>query len=556
MLKELRIKNLTIIDNLFIEFEKGFNVLTGETGAGKSIIVDAIGLLMGDKAPPDMLKTGEKEGMVEAYFDDTVNPILERLSISCEDGILLRRNISLQGKSRAFINDTSVSINTLSNVCRSLIAIHGQHEHQSLLRKESHLPFLDSLGGLEEELKSFKSQYEHTMSLKKSLSELRGKIQDKEQQAEFLRFQINEIDSSNLIHGEKESLEEELAILLNQARLRELTETAYGLLYGVEGSCVEKLSLAIAKIKEISNIDRTAIELLQMLEAAYPLISDSALSLRKLRERYEAEPLRIEQINERLESIKRLEKKYKGTVEDIVAYRKSAEQELKKLESLDEETETLERDVGVNEERLAKIALELSDKRLEASRQLETRIADELGQVGFSYVDFRVSLNKKEILTENGFDEVEFLFSANPGESPKPLTKIASGGELSRIMLALKCVEIGGKGIKTDYASGLFPKTLIFDEVDAGIGGITAQNVGARLKAISSDYQVLCITHLPQIAAMAKNHLTVEKKMSKDAVQVILRQLQGEMRQQEIARMLSGKVTESSLKHARELLSI
>lgn len=556
MLKELRIKNLTIIDDLVISFEKGFNVLTGETGAGKSIIVDAIGLLLGDKAPSDIVKTHAKEGLVEAYFEITENPILKDISISCEDGIMLRRNISSQGKSRSFINDTSVSIATLATVGKSLIAIHGQHEHQSLLKKESHLLFVDSSGGLAETLKSFKSQYDSTLILRKKLADLKGKIQDMQQRTEFLRYQINEIKSLGLILGEKESLQEELTILLNQRRLRELSETAYGLLYESEDSCIEKLSLAAAKISEISNVDRSAVELLQMLEAAKPLISDASLYLRKFREKYEPDPARMEQINERLESIKRLEKKYKGTVEDIINYCESAEDELRELEGLDDETETLQKDLKANEETLLKMALELSDKRLKAALQLENRITDELRQVGFSYVDFRVSLNRKDALTENGFDDIEFLFSANPGEPPKPLTKVASGGELSRIMLALKCVEIGGMTFKTGYDSGLFPKTLIFDEVDAGIGGMTAQNVGKRLKLISADYQVLCITHLPQIAAMAENHLAIEKNFVHDTVKVSAKVLTGQARQQEIARMLSGNVTEGSLKHARELLGM
>lgn len=556
MLKEIRIKNLTIIDNLTIEFAKGFNVLTGETGAGKSIIVDAIGLLLGNKASPDMLKTGEKDGMIEAYFDITENSILRDISIDCKDGVLLRRNISSEGKNRAFINDTSVSIATLANVCGSLITIHGQHEHQTLLKKENHLLFVDLSGRLEDDLKSFRYQYDKTALLRKKLADLKGKIQDKEARVEILRYQINEINSIKLTPGEKELLQEKLNILVNQVRLRELTETAYGLLYESEGSSVERLSLAITKIKEISNIDRGAAELLQMLEAARPLILDSALSLRHFKERYETDTARIEQINERLEAIKRLEKKYKGTVEDVIKYLESAKQELSELESLDEETGALENEVKANEDKLLKMANELSDKRHYAAKQFENKVAEELKQVGFSYVDFKVAFIRKNILTGNGFDDIEFLFSANPTEPCKPLTKVASGGELSRIMLALKCVEIGCKTCDISYDLSPFLETLIFDEVDAGIGGITAQNVGSRLKAISSKYQVLSITHLPQIAAIAENHLAIEKKLYKDAVRVSVMTLKSEAREREIARMLSGKVTDASLKHACELLYV
>ncbi len=556
MLKEIRIKNLTIIDNLTIEFAKGFNVLTGETGAGKSIIVDAIGLLLGNKASPDMLKSGEKDGMIEAYFDITENSILRDISIDCKDGVLLRRNISSEGKNRAFINDISVSIATLANVCGSLITIHGQHEHQTLLKKENHLLFVDLSGRLEDDLKSFRHQYDKTALLRKKLADLKGRIQDKEARVEILRYQINEINSIKLTPGEKELLQEKLNILINQVRLRELTETAYGLLYESEGSSVERLSLAISKIKEISNIDRGAVELLQMLEAARPLILDSALSLRHFKERYETDTAGIEQINERLEAIKRLEKKYKGTVEDVIKYLESAKQELSELESLEEETGALENEVKANEDKLLKMANELSDKRHYAAKQFENKVAEELKQVGFSYVDFKVAFIRKNILTGNGFDDIEFLFSANPSEPCKPLTKVASGGELSRIMLALKCVEIGCKTRDISYDLSPFLETLIFDEVDAGIGGITAQNVGARLKAISSKYQVLSITHLPQIAAIAGNHLAIEKKLYKDTVRVSVMTLKSEAREREIARMLSGKVTDASLKHACELLYV
>lgn len=565
MLKELKIKNLTIIDDLSIIFEEGLNVLTGETGAGKSIIVDAIGLLLGDKAAPDMLKIGEKEAFVEAYFDNTEHRFLKNLSINSEDGILLRRNIYFQGKSRAYINDISVSIQTLANVGRSLMAIHGQHEHQSLLRKENHLSFIDSLGELCENIKSFKSLYHKVLLLKKELVELKNKIHDKNQRAEFLKYQISEINSLTLVSGEKETLEEELNILLNLARLRELSESAYNLLYKSEGSCIEMLSSAISKINDINNIDRNVAELLQMLETAQPLIADSALFLRKFREKYEADPARMDLINERLEAIRRLEKKYKGTVEDIINYSKSAQEELILLDSLDEQTETLQKELMINEELLLKKADELSDMRRLAANELEDRVMLELKQIGFSYADFKVAINKKAVLGENGLDDIEFLFSANPGEPPKPLTKVASGGELSRIMLALKCTEIAknpldavlkfNEGAVT-YESELFPKTLIFDEVDAGIGGIAAQNVGSRLKAISADYQVFCITHLPQIAALAENHLAVEKSLSGDTVKLSVKALSGQGRQEEIARMLSGKITDSSLKHARELLGI
>lgn len=568
MLKELRIKNFAIIDSLAINLENGLNVLTGETGAGKSIIVDAIGLLLGDKASSEIIKSGQKEAYIEAYFENSDHPLLKELGIDCENGITLRRNISLQGKGRSYINDTSAGLQTLSLVGASLIDIHGQNEHQGLLKKESHLSFIDSIGKPGEILQSLKLHYEQTGSLRKALSDSEIRISEMNQRLDLLRFQINEIDSFNLRQGEKESLEEELTILQNLSKLKENSETAYNTLYKSDGSCIEKLSSTISNIKEVSRIDRNAGELLEMLEAAYPLLEDSAIFLRKFKEKYEADPLRIDEINGRLDAIKRLENKYRKSVEDIIQYRRSADEDIRQFESMDEQSEMLKDKLMKKEQECLNIANELSKKRFLTARQVEKRVTDELKQLGFSHAEFQVLIKKKDTLTQDGFDEIEFLFSGNPGEPVKPLSKVASGGELSRIMLALKCAEITEseaslKDIDAVHAAAnssankqkSFPKkTLIFDEVDAGIGGITAQNVGMKLKAISGNYHVICITHLPQIAAMADNHLIVEKILSADSVKITVDTLTQKRRQEELARMLSGKITDGSLKHAQELL--
>jgi DNA repair protein RecN (Recombination protein N) len=552
MLRELRIKNFTIIDDLSINFETGLNVLTGETGAGKSIIVDAIGLILGDKASPDMIKTGSKDASVEAYFDNKNHPLLEELDIVSDDGIMIRRNISAQGKGRAYINDTSVSLQTLAGIGESLIDIHGQHEHQGLLKKDNHLLFLDGFGGLTEESSSLQSIYNEVAALKNKVVGLKERIRERSQRIEFLRFQINEIDSANLKHGEKEAIEEEMKILLNLSRLKESSETAYSMLYDSEGSCLEQMSSAASRIRDMLNFDPGAKELLDIVESTIPQIEDAALLLRKFKDKYDIDPQKLSELDERLELIKRLEKKYSEGIAGILQYREKAEDELKGLMLSDEQQETLEAELNAKENELKSMAEELSKKRQASSKKMEKMIITELHELGFQNAEFKVDIKKRDVVTANGIDDVEFLFSANPGEPAKSLIKVASGGELSRIMLALKCIEIGQESRVRNQEF----RTLIFDEVDAGIGGITAQHVGKRLKDISNNYQVICITHLPQIAAMADNHLKVEKVMGKDAVKVNIEPLTGNKRQDEIARMLSGKITDVSLKHAKELLGV
>lgn len=570
MLRELRIKNFTIIDNLSINFGQGLNVLTGETGAGKSIIVDAIGLLLGGKASPDMIKTGSKEAHIEAYFDDTSNPMLEELDIESDDGIIVRRSISFYGKGRAYINDTPVSLQTLSNIGECLIDIHGQHEHQGLLKKDNHLLFLDAFCGLTGQATSLQALYNEVVSLRNKVDELKKRIKERSQRIEFLKFQINEIDSAQLKHGEKEAIEEEMKILLNLSKLKESSETAYSLLYESEDSCLEKISHVLSRLREMAHFDPSAKEVLNVVESVILQIEDAVLLLRKFKDKYDIDPKKLTELDERLELIKRLEKKYGEGIDEILKYKSKAEEELKGLEHIDEQQETFEAELSLKEKGLLAMAEELSQKRQTAAKKMERMILDELHELGFQKAVFKVDIKKKETLSASGMDDVEFLFSANPGESPKPLIKVASGGELSRIMLAMKCIEIshesgapqkikdffGGTSksqeLRKDKSSKL--RTLIFDEVDAGIGGVTAQHVGRRLKALAKNYQVLCITHLPQIAALADNHLRVEKVTSKDSVKVCIEQLEGDMRLKELARMLSGTVTDASLKHANELL--
>ncbi|MBI5188874.1 MAG: DNA repair protein RecN [Nitrospirae bacterium] len=543
MLKELRIKNLAIIDDLTVRFEGGLNVLTGETGAGKSIIVDALGLALGDRAQSDLIRSGEKEAVVQAYFEVEGYNELPDIGIDVSEGLILRRSISATGKSRAYINDTMVNLQSLAEVGKSLVDIHGQHEHQSLMSIDKHRLLLDSYGKLQDDREKVESFYKEVQALKKESSELREKVKERSHRLDLLRFQINEIDAASLKPGEKEVLIEERTILSNLSRLNELTETAYSMLYGSEGSCMERLSSIIAKVREMSSIDQNVSETLKMLESALPLIEDAAISLRGYKDKYDLEPERLAEIEERLELIKRLERKYGEGIKTILIYRDEAEKELNGLELTDERLDSIEAELKVKEGILLNAALALSEKRKRIAKEIAELVKNELKELAFSNAEFRIDI-RQEAITSYGLDKVEFLFSANPGEPPKPLTKIASGGELSRVMLALKSILADVDSIPI----------LIFDEVDAGIGGKTAESVGKKLNTISNKHQVLCTTHLPQIASMGNFHLKIEKGQKDKRVYVEVKELSGRERHDEIARMLSGKITEVSLKHARELL--
>jgi DNA repair protein RecN (Recombination protein N) len=542
MLKELRIKNLAIIDDLTVKFEGGLNVLTGETGAGKSIIVDALGLAIGSRAQADSVRSGEREATIQAYFDEGGDNIPD-LGIDTPDGLILRRALSTSGKSKAYINDTMVNLQSLGEVGKSLVDIHGQHEHQSLMSIDKHRFLLDSYGKLQADRGRVEAFYREVQSLRKEEDGLQQRVKERRHRQDLLKFQVNEIGAVCLRHDEKKELTEERAILSNLSRLKELTEISYAVIYGSEGSCMEKLSSVITKVKEISSLDQHSSEILDLLESALPLIEDAAISLRSLKDKYDLEPERLAAIEDRIELIKNLERKYGEGEEAIMKYRDGAERELKNLDLSDERLNSVETELKEKEGMLLEAAFSLSEKRKNVAKTIEELVRKELRELAFTDAEFRIDVQQGHN-TASGFDRIEFLFSANPGEPPKPLARIASGGELSRVMLALKSILADVDNLPV----------LIFDEVDAGIGGRTAESVGKKLKRISNKHQVLCTTHLPQIASLGDFHLQITKRQRHGKAYVEVKHLSGKERQDEIARMLSGKITDASLRHARELL--
>ncbi len=480
---------------------------------------------------------------MQAYVDvETISDIPD-LGIDFSEGLILRRLLYATGRSRAYINDTMVSQQVLSEVGRSLVDIHGQHEHQSLFSNEKQRLFIDAFGKLQKDREQVASSFRELQERRQEEAELSRQVQERAQRIDFLTFQIREIEAASLTPGEKESLEHERTILSNLYRLRELAESAYTMIYGSDDSCEEKLSSILSKIREMSSLDQSASEVLTMLESVYPVVQDAAISLRAYRDKYDTDPVKLNAVEERLDVIRKLERKYGEGIASIIAYGDEARQELEGLEKADTMLESVREQARNLEETLSRTAAALSEKRRKTASVIETLVMKELTHLGLSNAGFAIELTQSEI-SSHGIDRVDFLFSANPGEPLKPLAKIASGGELSRIMLALKTILADFDKIPV----------LIFDEVDAGIGGRTAHEVGRKLNAVSKKHQVLCATHLPQIASLADFHLKIEKIQGKERVHVEVRELSGEERLHEIARMLSGKVTEVSLTHARELL--
>ena len=559
MLRELHIKNLAIIDDASVEFGKGFNVLTGETGAGKSIIVNALSLALGERAAGELVRSGEKEAVAEALFDpppklsnQSIYESLHDAGIEIEDGVIMKRLVSSQGRSRAYINGSMVNIQTLSDVSRSIIDIHGQYEHQSLLSQEIQLDMLDEYGGLLPEREEVKCAYEKLNNLKRRIAELQIKEKERTRRLDMLKFQINEICTAELKDGEEESLTEEAKILGSAVRLTELANHSYDSLYSSDSSCLTKLSKILGSLKAISEIDPKAGESVKSLKEAIPILEEVAYFLRDYKDSLNFSPERLDAVQERLELIKGFKKKYGDSIKAILDFQDEAKKEFDELERSEEMLGGLKEELAGLKEAFTEKALLLSKKRGQVAKKIEPLIEAELSKLSMPDTRFSINFSREPgddttnglRAAQNGIDSIEFLISPNIGEELKPLSKIASGGELSRVMLALKGTLSKGAGIPV----------LVFDEIDAGIGGIAAEAVGQRLKNLSASHQVICITHLPQIAAYADRHLKIEKRVEGKRTVVVIREIEKEERAEEIARMLSGDASDVSMKHAREML--
>jgi len=571
MLQELTIRNLALIDSLQVELEPGFNVFTGETGAGKSILINAISLILGDRAPADVIKAGAESAIVDAIYSlprtSEIEELLEAAGLQPEFDeqneritLIVSREVGPRARSR--INGRPVPLHTLKLLGQALVDLHGQHDHQSLLNPEQHLEFLDRFGGapllgLRQEVRSLVAELTR---VERQLRELIQGERERAQRVDLLQFQRNEIDAAHLQNGEEQVLREERERLRHAEQLRSSVAEVLSLIGGdaEELGCLSRLGSALPVLRSASRIDQKLEQTTSDFETAYYHLEEVARSLRDYLEKLEADPSRLEEVESRLHLIHQLKRKYGDDVASILAYREKIAAELQSLTVSDEKIEELRKEGEILRDKLSQLAGQLSQKRREVSRNFRQTILAHLRDLGMEKSRFEAKIEhvpEKEGIpvdgarvrvTEKGADVVEFMISPNVGQPLKPLSRIASGGELSRIMLAIKCVLTERHHIPT----------LIFDEIDVGIGGSTAKSVGEKLKHLSRYAQVLCVTHLPQIAARADAHFLVEKHSTAAETSITLRKLTEEERVEEIARMLGGERSRSiARRHAEELLA-
>ncbi len=562
MIKEIRIRNFAIIENLAVSFEKGLNVLTGETGAGKSIIIDALNLLLGGRADTDSIRSGESTAFVEGIFeviDPTTLDLIRESGIEIEEGeLLVKRQVSNSGKNRCLLNDSPVTVSTLAKIGDRLVDLHGQHDHQTLLHPEVHVDLLDLHGKSTDLRNEFLQNFTEYQAQSKKLESMKMDEQERIQKEEFLSFQLKEIDEAGLSKEEEEEIKAESNKLKHAEKIRAGLEKSQSLLTDNQGSIVENLGQVLKELEAIHDVDPSLSETVERSRSAYYELEEVVESLRSYNQSLEFNPSRLEEIEDRLAEINGLKRKYGADIAEILTRRDQIAEELDQLASNDENMKELEEKLKQQEKVIAKLAIQLAEKRETTAKKITKSIEKELKELSMVNVRFGVRFDyppspdgfilfRKEKMkaTPTGLGTLEFLFSPNPGEEMRPLVKIASGGEVSRVMLALKSILSDQDTIPV----------MIFDEVDTGIGGGVAEKVGIKLKKVAKNKQVFCITHSPQIAGLASSHFRIEKQIKEKRTRSSIRQLEHEERVEELARMSSGEtITEASLEHAREML--
>jgi DNA repair protein RecN (Recombination protein N) len=548
MLTDLYIKNFAIIDSLHVAFQAGLNVLTGETGAGKSIIIDAVNLVLGGRASSDLIRTGADEASVEAVFEvadrTDFQAYLAGQGIDCDGELLVRRTIARSGKNRVFLNGSLTTLALLAETTRQLINIYGQHESQTLLRPEHHLELLDGCAGLVPQRQAFAARHAEYRQARAELARLEEGEREAARRLDLLSFQVEEITTAALQPAEEEELDRERLLLVNAEKLLTRSQLAYDRLYGGDAPALGSLQEALAAVGEIATLDPALAPVQESLQGAAAQLEDAALSLRDYANRLEADPERLQSIDDRLDLIGRLKRKYGPTVAAVLAYRDEVAAELRQLVDRDQCRDELTGRLAGLAAGLAEQGAVLTGLRTAAATEFSARLERELHQLAMPHAQLTVLLEPLAEPRETGCERVEFLLAPNPGEDPRPLARIASGGELSRLMLAIK---------QLHPASDV--PTLVFDEVDTGIGGATSAVVGRKLKKVAAGQQVLCITHLPQVAAYADHHYQVVKRVQDGRTVTGVNHLTGDDRVGEMARMLGGEtITDTTLDHAREMI--
>ena len=554
MLEHLHIRNVALIKESEISFGDGLNILTGETGAGKSMIIDSLQFALGGRAGKDFLRHGEKQAAVEALFSVQSQALTEKLTENGiapeEDGtLLITRTLSEAGKSVCRINGSTVTVGMLKEIAEDMIDIYGQHEHQSLLNPVKHIRLLDRFcgAGFGEAMEEYKNSRQRLKDLEKQLAILIGEESQREQRMDMLLFQKEEIEAAELQEGEEDALLEQKKRLSSMERLIRLTGESVTLLYDGDDrapSACDQLGDALAKLREAAEYDAALSPLADALADGYAAVEDCARELKREAEKQEADPEELERIEERLQLFYKLKRKYGGSIEAVLEFYEKAVQELEFLSNSSEKAAELSAKKAAEEKRLSALAETLTARRRATAEQVEEQIETALHDMEMKHARFHIQIEEKADWGADGKDKVEFLISANAGEPLKPLAKIASGGEMSRVMLALKTVLVDADEIGT----------FIFDEIDTGVSGRTARRVGEKMRFLGGKRQLLCITHLPQIAAMADNHFLIEKESDAGETVTRVTALDEEGAVREVARLMND-VTETTLAAARELLA-
>lgn len=551
MLQFLNISNIALIDELQVEFEPGLNLLTGETGSGKSIIVDALGVLIGGRFTSDLLKSGAERGSIEGLFTVGPNPDLARLLENAgvdaaSSELIIRRELSATGRNKIFINNQLATHSLLRELREFLVDIHGQGDQQTLFNPHTHLELLDSFAignGLRDEVAEAHRLW---TSLQRELDALRRDDSEKFQLVDTLKFQIDELERAQLVMGEDERLEEERRRLANVEKLTALCQSSYGRIYEDDDAALARIRLSLKDVTELAEYESSFREYLEGLESARAVLEDLSFSLRDFADKLEFSPVRLAEVEDRLAELSRLKRKYGGSIQTALEHLARSEDRLRQIETSDEREQQLSAEVEAARSRFLDRAGKLHRERVRAAKKFERAVENCIAELAMDHARFQVQISDlSNSAGPKGIDQIEFFFSANAGEDLKPLARVASGGEASRLMLVLKTVANATE----------FPRTIVFDEIDSGIGGRVSEAVGIKLRKLAETNQVLCVTHQPQIARFADSHLAVQKAVVDGRTQVDISKLNRSGRIEELARMLTGaEITDAARRHARELL--
>lgn len=562
MLLELRVENYAVIDNVVVEFGPGLNLLTGETGAGKSILIDALALLLGEKASSDVIRHGAEKAIVSAVFDvapKAVARVLDDNGIEADDNqVIIKREISATGKARVFVNNQPATVAVLKQLAPALAIVHAQNESMMAFDAASRLELLDSYAA--NDLTATAQAFTEWKQIQTRIGDLERDEQDRLRLVDLWSFQKKEIGAAQLEPGEDDKLQSEKRVLANAERIYGAAMAAYDALYDSATSSAATIRLAAKQVEDLARFDSRFQDSAAALESARISVEDIGTSLRDYADGIDASPGRLAEVEDRLATLDRLKRKYGNSLDEVIAFAEDLSRKLNDIENKDEVLARLRKELATAAEKYLAAARALSRKRYDAAKKLEKTVESEINDLAMK-ARFKIELSGTDepaSWTSTGFDEVAYMISANPGEPLGPIEKIASGGELSRVMLALKASVDAGASTRTNGNKRHDPATqngLVFDEIDTGIGGRAADAVGKKLKALSRTKQVICITHLPQIASFADQHYLIEKREAAGRTKTCVRRLTEEERRNEIARMLSGaKLTDAALKNAEQLL--